>query len=130
MTDTYFLIFGIIVSAIGISLIVIYLRDVIYCRENTGAIISNLKTEKIMVRGSTVKSYCPEFVYTVNGRQYSGTASFTTPRKDKYKVGEELAICYCSRKPEQYRIKGKCKSLIFGLLIAAVGLLFVCLYFI
>lgn len=128
MPDTVFLILGIIFDLIGVILIVIHFRDVIGCREKISATVSNLKVDKIRLRGSTVLSYCPEFTYTVNDRKYSGIASFTTYSKDKYKVGDEIEICYNIRNPEHYRMKGKCKSLLFGLVIAAVGVFLTVLY--
>lgn len=130
MSDTYFLIFGIIVTLIGISLIVIHFRDIFSCRECTFGKITKLKVEKTTLRGSTVSSYRPEFTYTVNDKSYNGIASFSSHNKDKYKVGDDLNICYSSKKPERYRMKGKCKSLTFGIVITAIGLLFVVLYFV
>lgn len=124
MPDTVFLILGIILDLIGLILIVIHFRDVICCREKISATISKLKVDKISLRGSSVLSYCPEFTYMVNGQQYSGIATFTTYSKDKYKVGEGIEICYNIHNPEHYRMKGKCKSLLFGVVIAAVGVLF------
>lgn len=129
MSDLFFLIFGIIVSLIGLLLIVIHILDVAKCREKITAVISNLKIDKVKVRGSNVSSYCPEFTYTVDGQTYNGIATFTTYNKDKYKVGDGLEICYSAKNPEHYRMKGRFKSLLFGLIIAAIGLLFVFLYF-
>lgn len=130
MSDTYFLVFGIIVSLIGIALIVIHFRDLINCREKITATISNLKVEKVSVRGSSVSSYCPKFTYEVDGQTYNGIATFTTNTKNKYKVGDGIEICYNSKNPGQYRMPGRFKSLVFGIIIAAIGMLFVGLNFI
>lgn len=124
------LILGIVAILLGIILIVIHFRDVIGCKEKITATISNLKVDKISLRGSSVLSYCPEFTYTVNDQKYSGIATFTTYSKDKYKVGDGIEICYNIHNPEHYRMKGKCKSLLFGLGLAAVGVVLTVLYFI
>lgn len=124
------LILGIVADLIGIILVTIHFRDVISCKERISATISNLKVDKISLRGSSVLSYCPEFTYTVNEREYSGIATYTTYSKDKYKVGNEIEICYNINNPEHYRMKGKCKSLLFGLGIVAVGVFLTVLYFI
>lgn len=125
MSDSFFLIFGIVVSLLGLLLIVIHIRDVAKCRETITAVISNLKVDKVRIRGSNVSSYCPEFTYTVDGQTYNGFATFTTYKKAKYKVGDGLEICYNSKDPKHYRMKDRCKSLLFGLIFAAIGLLFV-----
>lgn len=129
MSDTYFLIFGIVVSLIGLALIVLHIRTVSSCGERIIAQINNLKVQRTVIRGSSVYSYCPEFIYTVNGKTYQGTADFSTYRKNKYQVGDPLEIYYNYNDPEQYRVKGRCTMLIWGVIILAIGLPFVILYF-
>ena len=130
MSDTYFLIFGIVVAILGLFIVIGQVRMLCLCRTDMDAVITSVKKETTKVRGSSIHSFRPQFSYSVNDKQYEGTAPFTTKNKDKYKSGDMLKILISAAHPELYRIKGRVGLLIAGVIILGVGLLFVILNFI
>lgn len=129
MSDMYFLVFGIIVCIIGVVMLWAYFKTVILCRQKVTATITSIKEESMLVRGSTVHSYRPSFEYVVDGYSHNGEAPFTTYRENKYNEGDLLEIFVSSSNPELFRFKGRFGLFIAGLVIFAVGGLFVVLYF-
>ncbi len=130
MSDTFFLVFGIICSLIGLLFVFIHFSLTLSCRTKVTATVTGLETDSTPVRGSKVYSYRPKFSYTVNGVTYSGVATFSTNIKDKYSVNDSLEILVSNKNPENYRFRGRFGSLIGGIIVLAIGVLFVVLYFI
>lgn len=128
MSDTYFLVFGIIVALIGLLQIFFQVRKLSSCKKKVTATITSLKTDSIIVRGSTVHTYSPEFSYEFNGNTFTGTAPFSTTKKDKYTPGEPLTVYIDNDNPSEYRFGGKIGILIGGIVLLAIGLLFVTLF--
>lgn len=128
MSDTYFFIFGIVVAIIGLLQVFFQLRKLTSCKNKITATVTSLKTDSIIVRGSTVHTYSPEFSYEFNGNTFTGTAPFSTTKKDKYSPGEPLTIYIDTNNPAAYRFGGEIGRLIGGIVLLAIGLLFVVLY--
>lgn len=128
MSDTYFFIFGIVVAIIGLLQVFFQLRKLTSCKNKITATVTSLKTDSIIVRGSTVHTYSPEFSYEFNGNTFTGTAPFSTTKKDKYSPGEPLTIYIDTDNPAEYRFGGEIGRLIGGIVLLAIGLLFVVLY--
>ena len=129
MSDTYFLIFGIVVAILGLLMVIGQLRMFLLCRTETDAEITSVKKETTKVRGSSIHSFRPQFSYKINDKQYEGTAPFTTKKKDKYNPGDVLRILVSEAHPEMYRFKGRVGTLVAGIAVLGAGLLFVILYF-
>ena len=127
MSDTYFLIFGIIIALIGMILLFSYFKVLLSCRQAVIAQITSVKKEKITLRGSSVYSYRPVFSYSVDGHEYSGEATFTTHNKTKYNSGDSLKIYVSATQPGLYRFDGKIAPMIIGLIMVVIGGLFIVL---
>lgn len=130
MPDEFFLIFGIIVSLIGLAVTLVKTRDLLKCKMKVEASVTGLKKESQIIRGSTVHTYRPKFSYTVDGKEYKDTAPFSTVRESKYRPGDSLTLFVSASDPKLYRFKGRNGLLFFGVAVLAVGLLFVVLYFV
>lgn len=130
MSDKFFLIFGIVVSLIGLLTVVIEIRTFFTCRMKVTATIVSLKKEATTIRGGKIYSYRPHFIYTVNDKQYDGFAPFSSRKPDKYRVDETLQILVSEKNPEIFRFRGRIGALITGIVVLGIGLLFVILYFI
>lgn len=128
MSDTYFFIFGIVVAIFGLLQVFFQLRKLTSCKNKITATVTSLKTDSIIVRGSTVHTYSPEFSYEFNGNTFTGTAPFSTTKKDKYSPGEPLTVYIDTDNPAEYRFGGEIGKLIGGIVLLAIGLLFVVLY--
>lgn len=129
MPDLYFFFFGLVCFMIGLLLLAIKIYIIASCRDKVNATITSIKKDKTIVRGSTVYMYIPKFSYSVNGKDYKGTASFSTFSKEKYKEGDTLPIYVSHSNPGNYRFKGRYGMFIWGLLFSSIGLLFMVLYF-
>lgn len=129
MRESAFLVFGIICALIGIVVLAVKLRLRIRCSRRTDAVIINLQADYTMLRGTKVYTYCPEFSYTVDGKEYQGIAPFSTSKKDKYRIGDPLPVYINPADPEDYDFRGKPGLVIAGVLLLGVGLLFVILNF-
>lgn len=130
MSDLYFLIFGIVVTLLGIIILSTYIYSIITCRTKIYATITSLKKESMKLRGSTVYSYRPEFKYSYNDTEYSGISIKSTYKKDKYQANEPLLIYINPNKPEDYRFSVFTGALLTGIIAFGVGMLFVILYFV
>lgn len=130
MGDLYFLIFGIVVSLVGIVILALKIRVWTVCRKKVDATVTGVKTETNRVRGSTLYTYYPQISYTVDGKEYKETAPFSTVNANKYNAGDTMRIYVNEKNPELLRFKGRIGLFIVGLVVLAVGQLFVILYFI
>lgn len=130
MPDMFFLIFGIVVAFIGLLILFVVIKDLIKCRKKIDATISSLHVDKTHLRGTTIYSYSPIVSYEFNGNTYESTSPFSSEKKSKYVVGNKLTIYIDEANPESCRFPGKPGLFITGLIISAIGLLFVILYFI
>ena len=130
MSDTFFLVFGIIVSLFGLLTLYVQIKNQVMCRERVTATIIKLHVSKVMLRGTTKQSYSPELSYTVNDHTVNVAAPFSSYNKDKYKVGETMPLYISKADPTAYRFPGKVGITITGFIVLAVGVLFIVLYFV
>lgn len=129
MSDTYFLVIGIIISAIGLFILGIRLRMLVSCRERIDATVTGVSVESNVIRGSTVHSYHPKYSYTVDGKTYKGTAAFSSLRENKYNEGDVFRVYINPKNPELVRFSRHFGLFIAGLCITAFGALLVVSYF-
>lgn len=129
MSDTFILVFGIIVLILGLIILYVYFKTVILCRCKILSEITKVKEEQLLIRGSTLHTYRPEFMYMYEGQKYKGVASFSTTNENKYNVGDSLLIYVNVKNPGLYRFSGRFGMLITGLVIFAIGALFTILWF-
>lgn len=130
MSDTYFLVFGIVVALIGLVVLILYFKTFCLCRKKVTAEIVCVKEEQMTLRGSTIHSYRPRFSYNVDGKEYFGDAPFTSVKESKYNEGDPLEVIISESNPELFRFRGRIGGLITGIIMFCVGGLFVFLYFV
>lgn len=130
MPDLFFLIFGIIVGAIGLMILIVELYSFIVCRERVEAKVVDYKVKSNIIRGTVVHMFSPIIAYELDGKQYTGVSPFSSRFECKYPIDSTMVIFANKKNPENYRFAGKFGGLITGLIITAIGLLFVILYFI
>lgn len=129
MPDLYFLIFGMVVSLIGILSIFAKMRSIATCTEAITASVASIKTETTLIRGSTVYFYRPVYSYSYFGKKYKAEAPYKSMLKGKYNVGDTASIYINPAEPGDFRFPNTFAAFVFGIIALAVGLLFVVLYF-
>lgn len=130
MPDIFFLIFGIVVGAAGIVLIVAFIITRIKCSESAVASVSRIEKSDLYVRGSKTHRYRPVYSYAVNDKKYECEAPFDTSSAKKYAEGDNAIIFYNPKKPETICFKGRIVPVLWGILFLFIGLFFSVLYFV
>ena len=121
MSDTFFFVVGIILTAIGLLLLMAKVMTYIKCTVPINAIVVKLKKEYIFLRGVKHTHYRPVVRYVVDGKSYTEEAYFRTYRKTKYQVGSEMEICYNPKNPKEMRFVGRLSPLPMGLVFLFIG---------
>ncbi len=130
MSDTYFLIFGIILAILGAIILFTAVKNALTCKKKIYATISSIATQKTTLRGSTIYYYHPVVAYDAGGNHYETQAPFSTGRKDKYIIGNKMVVYIDESNPGSCRFPGKPGLWITGLLFLFAGLFFAILYFV
>lgn len=121
MSDTFFLIIGIIVAGIGLLLLAAKVMSYIDCTVPIEATVEKLEIEYTVHRGMERTHYRPVVRYVVGGKAYTEEAYFRTMLKSKYPVGSEMRICYNPKNPKQIRFVGHLSPLPMGLVLLSIG---------
>lgn len=129
MTDTFFLIVGIIIAGISFLIIFFDILDRIRCTERTEADIVKLKMETTKIRGSTRYHYRPVIRYMKDIKEYREEAPFRTIRERKYEVGQTMVVYVNPKKPSQCCFRKYVRRLFISLLFFAFGVLLIVCYF-
>lgn len=129
MSDTYFLVIGIFIALIGLFLIILRLIHYFTCSLRVESKITGLEETRTMIRGSTIRHYHPVCAYTVEGRELSETAPYSSRDKAHYTIGDTVIIHVNPKQPELVRFSYFNSSIIFDLVILAAGLTLVICYF-
>lgn len=111
-------------TAYGVFLIVRFIRLRMKCRFTAEAEVVDVKVHRIKRRkGGYSREYTPiVHFYAHNGREYTAEAKESRKRRDE--KGSTISIAYDEEDPEFFYIKGSVSDLISGILITAVGGLF------
>ncbi len=130
MSDTFFLIVGIVLTAISVLLIVVTIMQRIECSSKTTATVVSIQKKKLSYhRGKTYYQYYPIFSYQVDGKEYNTRSDWPTQYRLKYKVGDEVIIRYNPKSPESISVGVKVLSLVCDILFAIFGIMLVVCYF-
>ena len=121
MSDTFFLVVGIILTGIGLLLLAAKVRTYVLCTVAVHAAVVKLELEYTHFRGVEHTNYRPVVRYVVDGKSYTEKAHFRTYRKTKYPIGSEIKICYNPRKPEEIRFVGHTFPMPTGLVFLIIG---------
>ena len=94
MSDTFFVVVGIILDCIGLLLLMAKVMTYLKCTVPINATVVRLEKEYTFFRGVEHTHYRPVVSYTVDGNSYTEKAYFRTYRKTKYPIGSQISIYY------------------------------------
>lgn len=129
MSDVFFLVIGILFLIIGLLFLSGVLLALVRCKALTAGKILSLKKETLAIRGSSLYSYRPVYMYEVNGTKFRGEAEFQTPSREKYKPGDPIPVHYNPKKPEECYIKISPAPVVTGGILLLIGLILVICFF-
>ncbi len=120
MSDTFFLIVGIILAILGALIFIASIsRDVSCSRQMMAKVV---KVERDGTRHwKGTYPYYPTFSYLVNGQEYNIKSDTYTRSHTKYKVGQEVMIHYNPKSPEQIRLGVQISSYLFSIVLMGIG---------
>ena len=121
MSDTFFFVVGIIITAIGLLLITAKILTYIKCTVPKNATVVKLKKEYTYFRGVEHTHYRPAVRYVVDGKSYTEEAYFRTYRKTKYPIDSEMKIYYNPKNPKEMRFVGHLSPLPMGVVFLSIG---------
>lgn len=103
MSDTFFLIVGIVLVVLGVLMLWGTIGRNLTCSQKVVAQVVEIRVDESGYWKGTMPHY-PTFTYVVNGREYTVESKEYTRSMNKYRVGEE-AIIWCNPKdPEEIRL--------------------------
>lgn len=103
MSDTTFLIIGIVLAALGVLMLWGTIGRNLTCSQKVIAQVVDVRVEESGYWKGTLPYY-PTFTYVLNGREYTVESKEYTRSMNKYRVDEE-AIIWCNPKnPEEIRL--------------------------
>lgn len=129
MSDTFFLVVGIILAGIGLILCAIKIAAYVRCSEPISATVVKLEKEYTFFRGVEHNLYRPVVRYVVDGKKYTIEAHFRTHLKEKYRMDSEMNICYNPKNPKEMRFVGHPFPLPLGLAFLLIGAVLIWCFF-
>ena len=121
MSDTFFFVVGMIITAIGLLLIMAKVMTYIKCTVPINATVVKLEKECTFLRGVERTHYRPVVRYVAFGKSYTEEAYFRTSRKTKYPIDSEMKINYNPKNPKEMRFVGRLSPLPMGLVFLFIG---------
>ncbi len=130
MSDTAFLVGGIVMTLLGGLSLFATISTIITCKCEVEAKITSLKYREKYWRGRASLQYTAELSYLVNGVSYEGKLVFSTPKSEFYRKGNQLKIRYNPKKPQMIHRKGDgaATSLLLGILLFGFGVFILVIY--
>lgn len=129
MSDTFFLVVGIILSLIGLIILISIIAKHIGCSMSVDADIINVESNRNTIRGSTYYTYTPVIKYNVNSRECVNKIPTETRNQNKYVIGSKLKIRVNPSNPDDFAYKTSGSAIFFGLLFLALGAILVVCFF-
>lgn len=129
MSDTFFLIVGIIFAFIGLLLITAKVMSFIKCTVPINAAVVKPEKEHTYFRSVEYTHYRPVVKYVVDGKSYTQKAYFCSLRETKYPINSEMKIYYDPRDPEKIRFVGHMFPLPMGIVFLLIGAVLIYCYF-
>ena len=126
MSDTFFFVVGMIITAIGLLLIMAKVMTYIKCTVPINATVVKLEKECTFLRGVERTHYRPVVRYVAFGKSYTEEAYFRTSRKTKYPIDSEMKINYNPKNPKEMRFVGRLSPLPMGLVFLFIGTVLIC----
>lgn len=129
MSDSFFLIVGLILSAIGVLSIAGGIFSSNNCTEEIEGTVVSLKDKTHYFRGVTTHNITPVIRYSYQGQTYESKADLSTTDTSKYSVGGSVTILVNPNRPEEYRTGATAFPYVFGLLTLLPGAVLIFCYF-
>ena len=129
MSDTFFLIVGIILASVGILSVLSGILSKRNCTEPAEGTVVSLKDKSYYHRGITTHDITPVIQYTYNGKTYESPACTSTSDKKKYRVGGRVGIRVDPNRPESYILGKTVLPYVFGLIMLIPGAVLIGCYF-
>lgn len=127
MSDTFFLIVGIVLALIGGLIFAAAVSNTRSCsRKLTGRVV-RVEWDNTRHWKGTYPHY-PVVSYTVDGREYTVKSSTYTRVSTKYKVGQDVIIRYNPQKPDEIQVGIDLSSYIVGTIMLVVGAVLIGIY--
>lgn len=123
------IIVGILLTLVGLLILIAFAVSRISCRTPIEAVVSKVLVSKRPGRGRTISDYTPVFSYEVEGKTYSGKADSSTTDVKRFTVGQRVSIFIDPAHPAKFRYGSNVGFLLAGLVITALGVLFIVLFF-
>ena len=123
------IVLGIVLLVIGLLLVIAFLSSRIRCNTQIPAVVVRVIEKKQYVKGRTVFDCTPVFGYTVNSKEYTAKADLSTSDPKKFTVGQAVTIYVDTEHPENIRYGSNAGFCIAGLVLAALGIFVMVLYF-
>lgn len=129
MSDFYFLIVGVLLTAFGVFYPVLTIRRRVSCRETIVATVKSLERKKHYYKGHTTHRYFPTLTYTVDGRTYTTASDTGSLNMYKYQVGNEVTIRYNPDAPETICVGAQVFPYVCGALFIPMGVTLIVCFF-
>lgn len=129
MSDTFFLVVGIIFSLIGILSFLGGILSKKKCTETIEGTISKLIDKTNYHRGITIHYITPVVQYFFKGQLYEAKMDISTNDTKKYHVGDPIRFLVNPDRPEEIRPERTAAPYVFGLITLAIGAVLVWCYF-
>ena len=129
MSDTFFLIVGIILSAIGVLCIASGIISKVRCTEPAVGTVVRLKDKSYYHRGITTHDITPIIKYDYNGKTYESKADTSTSDKKKFIVGKNVNVFVNPERPEEFKLGKVIFPYVFGAIMLIAGAVLILCYF-
>ena len=103
MSDTTFLIIGIVLAVLGALMLLGTIGRNLTCSQKVTAKVVEMRADESGYWNGTLPHY-PTFTYVVNGREYTVESKEYTRSMNKYRVDEETIIWCNTKDPEEIRL--------------------------
>lgn len=127
MSDTTFLIIGIVLAVLGALMLLGTIGRNLTCSQKVTAKVVEMRVDESGYWNGTLPHY-PTFTYVVNGREYTVESKEYTRSMNKYRVDEE-AIIWCNPKnPKEIRLGVSIGGFFAALVPLIIGGLLIYIY--
>lgn len=129
MSDTFFLIVGIVLCAVGALSIVSGILSKVKCTEPVEGTVVSLKDKTFYHRGITTHMITPVIKYVYGEKTYESKAANSTSNTQKYRVGDSITVLVDPKAPESFTLKKTIFPYIFGVIMLIPGIVLIWCYY-
>lgn len=129
MSDTYFLIVGILLVVFGVLLIIGGISANMKCNTLVKGVIVNLIEKSHYHRGIITHEITPVVRYTYNGRKYEKKSEQPTRDTEKYRIDDSIDLLINPDMPEEFLLHRTIFPFVMAVVLMLPGLLLIYCYF-